>query len=91
MELSKPNKWGETMEYLRETIDSSSLTGIFNLPVSLRNRNVEVIILPAEKDEKEGRRRKSARGCLSKYANPEFIPEEKGAWAKAVEEKHANR
>ena len=79
------------MEYLRETIDSSSLVGIFNLPVSLRNRNVEVIILPAEKDNKEGQRRKSTKGCLSKYANPELIPLEKGAWAQAAEKKHANR
>jgi len=36
------------MEYLRQTVDSSALRGIFNLPSSLRDKRVEVIILPAE-------------------------------------------
>ncbi len=79
------------MEYLRETIDSRSLTGIFNLPESLRNRNVEVIILPANVVKENKRRRKSLKGSLRQYANPDLIPLEKDAWAKAAEEKHANR
>jgi hypothetical protein len=78
------------MEYLRETIDSRSLTGIFNLPSSLRNRNVEVIILPTENDRAKPRR-KSAKGRLSKYANTKLIPLEKEAWVKAAEEKYADR
>ena len=36
------------MEYHRQTIGSAELNGIFNLPQALRNRKVEVIILPAE-------------------------------------------
>ena len=36
------------MEYLRKTVSSSELSGIFDLPQSLRNIKVEVIILPAE-------------------------------------------
>ena len=36
------------MEYLRQTIGSSKLSKIFNLPPSLRNKTVEVIILPAD-------------------------------------------
>ena len=36
------------MEYLRQTIGSAELSEIFNLPPSLRNKKVEVIILPAE-------------------------------------------
>lgn len=78
------------MEYLRETIDSHSLSGIFNLPASLRNRTVEVIILPVENERAKPQRR-SARGRLSKYANPALIPLEKEAWARAAEEKHADR
>jgi hypothetical protein len=79
------------MEYLRETIDSGSLAGIFNLPASLRNRNVEVIILPIDvkKEEKQGR--KSLKGSLHQYANPELIPLEKDAWARAEEEKQASQ
>ena len=36
------------MEYLRQTIASAELSGIFEIPPTLRNRNVQVIILPAE-------------------------------------------
>ena len=36
------------MNYLRQTISSAELSGIFDLPQSLRNKKVEVIILPAE-------------------------------------------
>ena len=37
------------MEYIRQTVNSNELNNIFaNLPPSLRNRRVEVIILPAD-------------------------------------------
>jgi len=36
------------MEYVRQTMGSAKLDGIINLPPSLRNRNVQIIILPAE-------------------------------------------
>ncbi len=37
------------MEYIRKTVSSSELNNIFmNLPMSLRDRLVEVIILPVE-------------------------------------------
>ena len=32
---------------------------------------------------------KSAFGCLNRFANPAKISDEKGAWARAVLEKHA--
>ena len=35
------------MEYMRQTISSAELNGILNLPPMLRNRRVEVIVLPA--------------------------------------------
>ena len=35
------------MEYMRQTIGSAELNGIFDLPPMLRNRRVEVIVLPA--------------------------------------------
>ena len=78
------------MEYLRKTINSNTLTPIFNLPPSLQNRSVEVIILPTDSGKNEKIRRKSAKGCLRKYANPDMVPLEKDAWAKAAEEKYAD-
>ena len=32
----------------------------------------------------------SAMGIFSKYANPDLVPLEKEAWAKAMEEKHGS-
>lgn len=34
--------------------------------------------------------KKSARGILSKYANPDLIPKEEGTWERAVVEKYGN-
>jgi len=36
------------MEYYRQTINSDELSGVFNLPPLLRNKKVDVIVLPAE-------------------------------------------
>jgi len=36
------------MECLRQTISSTRLSNIFNLPPALRGRHVEVIIIPAD-------------------------------------------
>jgi hypothetical protein len=36
------------MEYLRQTIGSAELSGIFEIPPTLRNKRVQVIILPEE-------------------------------------------
>jgi hypothetical protein len=36
------------MEYIRETIGSSALEGIIEIPPMLRNRKVQIIVLPAE-------------------------------------------
>jgi len=36
------------MEYVRKTVDSTSLYGLFDIPLALRDTKVEVIILPAE-------------------------------------------
>ena len=41
------------MEYLRQTIGSAELSGILNLPPSLRNRRVEIIVLPWDNDSVE--------------------------------------
>jgi hypothetical protein len=38
------------MEYLRQTISSNELSGIFELPPTLRNRRVDVIVLPVENE-----------------------------------------
>ena len=58
------------MEYLRQTIGSSELSGIFNLPQALRNKKVEVIILPAEDNVPEQPKREIKFGFLKDKVPP---------------------
>lgn len=78
------------MDYIRQTVDSDKLSGVFDLPMSLRHKRVDVIILPAESEVRKPDKTGSAFGCLCEYANPNLIPYEKGAWERAAAEKHAN-
>jgi len=57
------------MEYLRETISSSELSGIFEIPLSLRNKKVQVIILPAE-DTEQTKPQKRRLGFLKETVPP---------------------
>ena len=75
------------MEYIHEIMDSDSLLDIFNLPASLRNRKVEVIVKLAQAETPAVG--KSAFGCLRRFANPAKIAGEKGAWERAVIKNHA--
>ena len=81
------------MEYLRQTVDSNELCNVFDLPLSLRNKKVDVIILPAVSHAapKKASSSGSVYGSLKRYANPALIPQEEGAWARAMVEKYANR
>ena len=76
------------MVAVRQIIDSSILDKI-SLPASLRNRKVEIIILPA--DENQPTKTNSIDdlvGILEQYKNPDLIPLEKEAWGMAVMDKH---
>lgn len=57
-----------------------------------KNRKLIITILDEfmEESSLEGLTSPSARGILSKYANPELQKKEKSAWEKAVEEKYGN-
>jgi hypothetical protein len=67
------------MEYVHEIVNSESLIRLFDLPPSLRNRKVEVIIKPAETEIEPKNTGESAFGCLHRFANPSKIAGEKGA------------
>jgi len=67
---------------------------IIDLPVALRDREVEVIVLPyqtipdAEKPDNEKSNVGSIMGILKEYANPALRELEKGAWEQAAVEKY---
>jgi len=90
------------MEFIRKIIDSSTLASILDLPSSFQHVQVEVIVLPVD-EKKFGLKASSsvydsgvslndvkhtAYGRLKAYANPSLIPEEEGAWERAVAEKY---
>jgi len=52
------------MEYVRQTMGSAGLSGIIELPLALRNKRVEIIILPAESEVAERPKRKIKLGFL---------------------------
>jgi hypothetical protein len=75
------------MEYIQETIDSTLLKEIFNLPLSFQNKKVEVTIKPVENKNLPGK--KSSYGCLHAFADPSKTEGEKGSWERAAIAKYA--
>ena len=82
------------MEAIRTTINSARLMPIIDLPAALRDREVDVIVMPkAEKSKNRppASERESMMGCLSEYANPALRELEKGAWERAAVEKYLEK
>ena len=77
------------MEFVRQVVDSNILDKL-DLPQSLRNRKVEIIILPIDTDSTYEKNVDDIAGILSAYKNPDLIPYEKKAWADAMEDKHGS-
>jgi len=76
------------MEAVRQIIDSKLLDKI-TLPSSLRNRKVEIIVLPVEENQYYTRKGvDDLVGILEQYKNPSLMHLEKDAWEMAVKDKH---
>ena len=58
------------MEYFRQTISGAKLSGIFDIPPALRNKEVEVIILYAESTDAEKAKREIQLGFLKDKVPP---------------------
>jgi len=60
------------MDYVRKTVSGAELNNFINLPLSLRNRRVEIIVLPVETAMPEKQKGKVCRiGC---YPNLPELP-----------------
>ena len=73
------------MEFVRQIIDSGLLDKI-SLPQSLKNKKIEIIILPFNETNDESVPKISVdkfAGSLGKYKNLELIHLEKSAWSDA--------
>ena len=81
------------LSFVRKVTNSNELANIINIPDELKNKQVEIIVLPYENMEKydsKKRTGKSMRGVLADYQNEKLQVEEKGAWSKAAVNKHEN-
>ena len=58
------------MEYVRQIIDSDKLHDMFDLPISLRNKPVEVIILPVDDNVAQPPVQKRRLGFLTQAQVP---------------------
>ena len=73
------------MEYVRKTLFSTGLYDLFEIPPSLRDKKVEVIILPVESSNAETMKQKIELGFVKGFPLPESffdpLPEEElQAW-----------
>ena len=78
------------MSFYRQIIDSEKLSSFLTLPSALRDRRVEIIVLPLQY-EPDAPTRNSSFGALQQYANPSLREEEKTAWEISVRERYEKR
>lgn len=81
------------MKFVRRVANSDVLANIIDIPEELRNKKVEIIILPYENMESvdlKEQKKKRVRGTLAKYRNKKLQEKENEAWANAAVEKHEN-
>ena len=79
------------METLRITMDSARLAPIIDLPATLRDREVEVVVRSTQPPDNGKPKVKSIMGILKEYANPALRELEKGAWERAAVEKYLEK
>ena len=74
------------MEFVRRVINGTDLMNIIDIPDSLINRKVEILVLPIEEKQKKTKKKKSMAGFLAKYANPSLIEKEENTWLEEAQE-----
>ncbi len=79
------------MDFVRVVKNSDDLENFIDIPKGLKNRKVEVIILPfTDKEDSAKVEKKSLRGILSKYKNEALQAQESDTWSKAVVDNYEN-
>lgn len=81
------------MDFFRKVTNSNALKDIIDLPESLWDQDVELIILPLGnqmplKQTASTASSHSARGALKQYANLDLMQHEQDAWEMGVKDKY---
>lgn len=81
------------MSFYRKVANSDILSEVIDLPESLRNKEVEILVLPYAGNESDEQLKpdKNARGLLEKYKDRELMEQEQSVWERAVEDKYESR
>jgi hypothetical protein len=82
------------MDFLRKVTNSNALKDIVDLPESLWNQDVALIILPLGdlmSSKQTITPSSTARGALKQYANLDLIQHEQDAWEMDVKDKYEHR
>lgn len=74
------------MEFVRKVVNGTDLINIVEMPNSLINKKVEILIFPIEENKTKNKKRKSLAGFLAEYANPKLIGKEENAWLEEAKE-----
>lgn len=81
------------MKFVRTIANSNILVNVLDIPEELRNKKVEIIILPYDNSDNlnlKDHNKKRMFGTLEKYKNKELRNKENEAWANATVENHEN-
>jgi F0F1-type ATP synthase epsilon subunit len=81
------------MTFYRKVTNSDILKKVIDLPKSLQNKEVEILVFPYEKDKdtdesERTKKKNSTKGLLENHKNLDLLNEENNAWPKAVEEEY---
>ena len=74
------------MDFIRKVVNGTDLVNVIDMPNSLLNRQVEILVLPIEEKQKKVNKKKSLAGFLAKYANPSLIKREENIWLEEAKE-----
>lgn len=74
------------MEFVRKVINGIDLKDIVEIPDSLMNKKLEILIFPVEEPKTKSKKKRSIAGYLSKYANPDLIEKEENVWIEEAKE-----
>ena len=74
------------MEFVRKIVNGTDLINVVEMPTSLINRKVEILVFPFEENKKKSKKKKSLAGFLAKYANKKLIEKEDNAWFEEAKE-----
>ena len=74
------------MEFVRKIVNGEDLKDIIEIPTSLINKRVEIIIIPLEENNKTNKKKKSLSGILSKYADTTLMEKEEKIWYEEAQE-----